>query len=638
MSEQPCTTVSSNVEEEDSVVVTSCANLGNTTYYADEVAADLALHMHGVPSNQNITTNNSSHTAEEMSEATKETTETTTYSNNTVASSDSKEDHPCNSEAMQQQRDASTGTDTQRAVTRTTTMNETIDEVVEVTVATESLPSVQNQNQSGPEYKDQVQSCSILAAATAAASSSPPPLHTKKTEYGPEFKDQVRNRCILVSALPEDEKQQEEKDNEDYSTSDDAVLKPSYPKNPITGNLLGMNAAANRSETENSAVAQSLTEEENDNLNSVPMVRSPPTHRIAITNAPPESDLPCVTAQLVPGAEEEESNQRQHGTSKEDFENMLAAMKKEQRRFWISVLIAAIVLNSLLISAIVVAAFCASGSCGSKKDSSIFPFDQVTMAPSVLVPFPSAQPTATFSLSPTYTMYPTFADMPTFAPTTEDQTNAPTHGSAASGSEDSGLSVSGQVTIRLDNTPGNWTERIQEDYVEACDQFWEEALKGTLNESLTILISYAFSLKPNVQRQSSGENVFILDTTLHVEGVMDPENLQNLNELLPATVNENKTGFIATIQDQENPDSKAFFEHVTEVDGYAPGQVPLSPTVPPILVDDETTEGLSIGAWVGIATAIEVLICSGLYMYYRRWKSGRLEVQPRSTCITQTSA
>jgi hypothetical protein len=562
----------------------------------------------------------------------------------------------------------------------------------------------------------------------------------------PEYKDQVQSRSILVQLLAEEEETEQEVETtepDEYDPSNNGARKPSYKQERLR-NILG--GTANETETNGtssgSVVAYSLnsTEEGSDTLSSIPTFRSPAAHRIAITDAPSESDLPCVTAQLIPGAEvheEEEEESSNPRPTQDDLHKMMAAIKKEERRFWMIVLISAIIVNSILISAVVVAAFCASGNCGKKTD--LLP---VTIAPSVVVPIPtvrptpptfapptiyptafkepksnpgvskgpSVQPPAVGSYFPTFssapapifvippfpmsssapeptlvnTPSPTFFDLatadptssnapsfvgqtkrptsyptqtvfteppvfmipgpmspptaapsvngaPTRQPTSTIQTVTPTLFSTIVATETPTFSnsvsrISGEVTIRLYNTPGNWTEMIKDDYIEACDRFWEDNLALT---NLTVqLISSSFILKSGLRRLSSQDNSHILDTTLIVEGMAVGEDDPNLQDLLPNTVNQNKTGFIATIQDQDNAISRAFYEHVTNVDAYAPDKVPpqpsSTPTSAPTKDDGADGSNVPIAAIVGIAIVLELLFCTGLYLYYRRWKARRL--------------
>jgi len=144
-----------------------------------------------------------------------------------------------------------------------------------------------------------------------------------------------------------------------------------------------------------------------------------------------------------------------------------------ERRFWITLIIAALVLNSLLVTGVVVASFCAAGKCSPKSAS-----DQVTdegSADGMMVPTPSMALTPTaapsyqqpshrlLSDSPTGwppsdvtneadppnnnstwpTLAPPTASLPTPQPTEEDAGQRPAEGFSAKDSEeeDSGSGV-----------------------------------------------------------------------------------------------------------------------------------------------------------------------------------------------------
>jgi hypothetical protein len=155
---------------------------------------------------------------------------------------------------------------------------------------------------------------------------------------------------------------------------------------------------------------------------------------------------------------------------------------------------------------------------------------------------------------------------------------------------DVGESVSGFVTIRLIETQAiEMTDSILQEYILACNRFFEENMKKEVG-IVNLHVRLFHSSVPNEQRRrhlrhslrsleadTTSTSTQILDTTLLLTGALLQSSSTSPDEwedLLPTIVNQNSTGFIATVK--ASPKTNLFFEPLTRVEAYSVKQSPSS--------------------------------------------------------------
>jgi hypothetical protein len=203
--------------------------------------------------------------------------------------------------------------------------------------------------------------------------------------------------------------------------------------------------------------------------------------------------------------------------------------------------------------------------------------------------------------------------------------------------------IHGLVTIRLDQVPGELSSIVLDDYLASCHDFFRENARGLIVIRVEL---YNQTVVWTESRRRRLQTLQSVDTVLFLSGITAALGLDSraFERSLPNIVNSNATGFIDSIQSQQDSDSASFFASVTDVIALQRNSTP-DATPPPTSTKSTKLEAPVIIAIV-FATALVICFLVGTLLCNKkmyttknlRFETSEAEVESQISSPNQSSS